>query len=130
MKKIVMILLCGGIASVSAEECVLAVDVAESMNVNASNECDSTDSGLNGVVHRWFKRDRKSSAGNSPQEKEIPRASIKVSPPANSAESLATARFELLSAISQECVQGFRITDEMYLPVDGELTIRLLYECL
>ncbi len=126
-----MILLClGGASAASAEECEPAVDVADSLNVNASTDCNYEDSGLNGAVRRWFKRDQSSSAASSQAAKSDSQASIKVSPPVNGADALAEARYGLLSAISQECIQGFRITDELYLPANGELTLRLVYQCL
>lgn len=133
MKRLLVVLLCiGGMHWASAEECEPAVDAAESLNVNSSNDCDYKDTGLNGAVHRWFKREQisSSSASSSQSIAGNTRASIKMSPPVKDAESLAKARYKLLSAISQECMQGFRITDELFLPVEENLTIRLLYECL
>ena len=132
MKRLLVVLLCmGGVNLASAEECEPAVDAAESLNVNASDDCDYKDTGLNGAVHRWFKREISSSSASSSQSVAgNTRASIKMSPPVKDAESLATARYTLLSAISQECMHGFRITDELFLPVEDKLTIRLLYECL
>lgn len=133
MKRLLVVLLfIGGMHLASAEECEPAVDAAESLNVNASNDCDYKDTGLNGAMHRWFKREQVSSSSTSSSQAIAAntRASIKMSPPVKDAESLATARYKLLLVISQECMQGFRITDELFLPVEDKLTIRLLYECL
>lgn len=133
MKQLFVMLLCiGCIHMANAGECELAVDVADSMNVNASDECEDKDSGLNGVVRGWFKRDEasSSSAPNVQATAERPRGSVKISPPVKDAESLAEARYQLLSVIGQECVQGFRVIDELFLPGEDTLTIRLRYECL
>lgn len=133
MKQLFLVLLCiGCVHMANAEECELAVDVADSMNVNASNECEDKESGLNGVVRGWFKRDEASSSSTSSVQAtaDRPRGSAKMSPPVKDAESLAKARYQLLSVIGQECVQGFRVTDELFLPVEDALTIRLRYECL
>ena len=48
MKRLLVVLLCmGGVNLASAEECEPAVDAAESLNVNASDDCDYKDTGLN-----------------------------------------------------------------------------------
>ena len=133
MKQLFVVLMCiGCVHMANAEECELAVDVADSMDVNASNECEDKDAGLNGVVRGWFKRDEtsSSSASSLPLTTDQSRGSVKMSPPVKNAESLAKARYQLLSVIGQECVQGFRVTDELFLPVEDALTIRLRYECL
>lgn len=111
-----------------AEECEPAVDVADSMNVNASSNCDYRESGLNRIVHGLFKKDQHSSSSESSVMHRGP--AVMVSPEVGDADGLAKARFTLLSAIGQECTQGFRIVDELYLPLNGNLTIRLSYQCL
>ncbi len=132
MKKLLVVLLCIGAAHLAnAKECEPAVDVAESLNVNAPDDCDYKDTGLNGAVHRLFTREQVSSSASSSRSIEgNAHALIKMSPPVKDAESLAKVRYKMLSAISQECMQGFRIADELFLPVEDKLTIRLLYECL
>jgi hypothetical protein len=126
-----ILLMLVSVASI-ADECEAAVDAAESMNVNARTDCNYEKSGLNRVVHQLFKKEQqssvaKSSASGAPAN--TPTASS-VSPLIDSAEQLAISRHALLSVISQECTHGFRITDELYIPVDGKLRLKLLYECL
>lgn len=131
MKSLLGILLMVVSVASTADECEAAVDAAESMNVNARTDCNYEKSGLNRVVHQLFKKEQqssvaKSSASGAPASTTASSMLVLM----DSAEQLAESRHALLSVISQECTQGFRITDELYVPVDGKLRLKLQYECL
>lgn len=134
---VVAVFLCST-GMVSAEEsCRPAVDVADSLDVNATTDCDYKETGLNRVVHKLFAKD---------SAKPAPSDSLPVNPrladrPLQSvsqieslfvadASALAAARYELLQNISSQCPHEFRLTDERYSSQGKTIKIKLSYECV
>lgn len=135
MKILSMAILVVGLASAAclAEEvCEPAVDIADSMNVNARQDCDGEKTGLNRLVHKMFSQESAtvSSSGSVDNNVEADPAAQQTSSLINNANQLAEARYQLLSNIGLKCPKGFRLTDEHYLPSGSHLRINLFYECL
>lgn len=130
---IVAVFLCST-GMVSAEEsCRPAVDVADSLDVNATTDCDYKETGLNRVVHKLFAKD---SAKPAPSDSlpVNPRLAKSVSQIESlfvaDASELAAARYELLQNISSQCPHEFRLTDERYSSQGKTIKIKLSYECV
>lgn len=130
---VVAVFLCSA-GMVSAEEsCRPAVDVADSLDVNATTDCDYKETGLNRVVHKLFAKD---SAKPTPSDP-LP-VNPRLAKPVNQIESqfvadaseLAAARYELLQNISSQCPHEFRLTDERYSSQGKTIKIKLSYECV
>lgn len=116
-------------ACIAEEACEPAVDLADSLNVNARQDCDYEKSGLNRLVHKIFNESEVNSSSRA-MASEAAGAALQISPPVTNARELAEVRYKLLQDIAQKCSKGFRLTDEQYLPSNGYLRINLHYECL
>lgn len=123
----------GSAGSFAEPACEPAVDVAESLNVNARSDCNYEKTGLNRVVHQMFKGksaqdDSKSSlpADDSGVYREASSEKLVV----QNARELSEARFQLLLRLGQNCPGGFDLTKEQYLPAGKGLELKLMYECI
>lgn len=123
---------------INAEEaCEPAVDVADSLDVNATMDCNYEETGLNGVVHKLFNRDtaKPAPSDSSPDnlhhadQSVIPENQVESAFVANARE-LAAARYQLLQNISDQCSHEFRLLDERYSSRDKAIKVKLGYECL
>src|SRR5690606_1777865 len=114
-----------------------AVDVADSLDVNATMDCNYEETGLNRIVHKLFTRDTAKPAPADSSPVNFHRADQSVTPE-NQVESvfvanareLAAARYQLLQRISDQCSHEFRLLDERYSSRDNAIKIKLGYECL
>lgn len=120
------------VACYAEEACVPAVDLADSLNVNAKQSCDYKQSGLNRIVHNLFGRDSSSGSSSSARVNAAATAGLasQISPPFSTAGELAEGRYILLRNIGLKCPQGFRLVDEQYLPSPEHLRLNIFYKCL
>lgn len=141
--------------------CEPAVDAADRLNSNTNKNCDYSNTGLNGVLHRALSKKNEAGAetviekepskalskeqGNkepADKEKTVGMNSSTISSSKkdlaytlkgefSSAQQLASVRYELVRKATQECVKGFAIDGEHYLPVSAELMkLELSFHCL
>lgn len=140
MKKILLLtLLFAGTASAD-EECPSAAEMAEAQNPNAYKDCDYSDKGLNGILHRTFKKKADKEEANVPADKSVEvvakeeQVVVKntlLKGEFNSAQQLQSLRFSLIQKASADCPKGFLLESEKYLPqADKTLKLELLYHCL
>lgn len=126
------------------EECPPAAEMAEAQNQNLYKNCDYSDKGLNGVLHRALgkKKDavdedivqEKKPAAKTTQEKVTKVADVELKKPDefSSAAQLEVVKFNALEKLSRECTKGFVIEGERYLPGanTNSLKLELVYRCL
>lgn len=119
---------------IAEEDCVAAVDAADSMNVN-QKPCDYSDKGLNGVLHRAFSKQSKASAEITA---DTPVSTIDQKSPilllraqADQWINTQLAKTQLLPQALAQCEKGFKIVAEEYRPLSmGKIEITLQYSCL
>lgn len=155
----VVITLCSA-ASVFAgelnEDCESAVDAADRLGSDVNKECDYSNTGLNGVLHRAVAKKEKSVVDKSSNAETIAETSSKnvktivgstpsdnattsavkplfrmISAEFGTAQQLANARYELIRKVSQECTAGFALNKESYLSTENALLkLQITYSCL
>ncbi len=136
-------------ATHAADECEAAVDAADSMNLN-QKECDYTDEGLNGVLHKAFKKGSEgavleTTAENSLDEKmpatggakNLPRKSIQAKKifslgvEVDQWSSVVLARAQMLPKAMEQCANGFSVVRENYRPLAmGRISLGIEFICL
>ena len=144
---IFMLLLLAHGAYAEEDECPAAVDAAEAQDHNRYKNCDYSDKGLNGVLHRAL-AGKKNETGEDekPQETKSTKAQALVEKnqkPAeknevqkngefSSAQQLHVVKFSLLEKLALECTKGFVVEGERYLPVinSKSMKLELIYHCL
>lgn len=138
---IIGLLLAGINMAYAEEECPPAADAAEAQNPNAFKNCDYSDKGLNGVLHRaWAKKTAESDNNEAPAQPKSDKAVVKeeVAPKDsladsefNSAQQLQNLRFNLVQKAARECPRGFVVENEKFLPASGKmLKLELIYHCV
>lgn len=129
------------------DDCLAAVDAADSMNVN-QKECDYSDEGLNGFLHKAFKKGDEGAVLNVDAAE-----SEAQSTPAQSAQTLVAAqkdtdrnfrfrvevdqwanlpvaRAQLLPKALEKCGKGFSIVGEHYRSLAmGRIELALSFQC-
>lgn len=149
MKKIIticMLLLTTHFVYAAEDECPPAAEMAEAQNHNAYKNCDYSDKGLNGVLHRALAK--KGESGEvTKEEKEAKNESTKAVEKAQknsdktvslkddefaSPQQLQSVKFVLLERLASECTKGFVVEGERYLPVTNSkaMKLQLIYHCL
>ncbi len=135
------------------EECGPAVEEADKLAAGTDSNCDYTQKGLNGVIHRALSsKDKSGQAGdqkikdvktNTPSSDNL-KAPVERNQTAleglgypergefKSAEQLPQVKFALLEKVALECTKGFVIEGERYLATRsaGTLKLELIYHCL
>ncbi len=135
-------------------ECESAVDAADRLGSNANGDCDYSNTGLNGVLHRAIANKEKVSTNKKVDtETKIEkldvaasRESVKatadtvtakailphvVSAEFGVAQQLVSVRYELIRKAARECAKGFVLDKERYLPTETQLLqLELTYSCL
>jgi len=139
-KSLLLLVMLSFVSSAFAEElkddCEAAVDSADRLNADANKHCDYSKTGLNGVLHKAFAKKSDDSEGG-----EIKQAadtavtknvlSRSLSREFDSAQQLMIVRYELLQVSAQQCVKGFVIESERYLPVNAQrLKLEFDFHCL
>lgn len=126
------------------EECPPAAEMAEAQNQNLYKNCDYSDKGLNGVLHRALGKKKDNAdeetiqevkpAVKAVQEKSTKVADVELKKPDefSSAAQLQLVKFNALEKLSRECAKGFVVEGERYLPVANtkSLKLELIYHCL
>lgn len=131
------------------DTCENAVDAADSMNVN-QKDCDYTDEGLNGVLHKAFKKGSEGAVLETAAENSVDtKKTVTGSVTAAASKTIATttsfllsveveqwsgvtlARTQLLPKAMEKCVNGFSITSENYRPLTmGRIALSIEGSCL
>lgn len=130
------------------DECGAAVDAADSMNLN-QKDCDYSEKGLNGILHKAFKKGSEgavleTTAENSADAK--PTTANTVNPARKSMQtknmfslsvevdqwsSVALARTQLLPKAMEQCANGFSVVRENYQPLAmGRISLGIEFICL
>ena len=132
--------------------CESAVDAADRLGSNANGDCDYSNTGLNGVLHRAIvnkekvptnkkvdaetKIEKLNLAASSESVKATAAVTAKVNSPHvisakfGAAQQLASVRYELIRRAAQECAKGFALDKERYLPTETQLLqLELTYSC-
>lgn len=129
-------------------ECGAAVDAADSMNMN-QKDCDYTDEGLNGVLHKAFNKGNEgavleTAAGNSANTTK--QAAVIAGAQANQTfteptylslqvevdqwSGVALARTQLLPKAMEQCAKGFSVVRENYRPLAmGRIALSIEFSC-
>jgi len=151
MKVILVALIsaCCAVQVYADDNCGNAVDDADSMNVN-QQDCDYTDEGLNGVLHKAFKQGSEGAVLETADEKPVAvktqTATVAVAS-ANKATSgvipfmlrvevdqwpsVALARTQLLPKAMEKCAKGFAIEREEYRSLAmGRIALSIEFSCL
>lgn len=136
-------------AAHAADECEAAVDAADSMNLN-QKDCDYTDEGLNGVLHKAFKKGSEGAvletAAENPVDEKMPATGGAQNLPRNSIQtkkvlslsvevdqwsSVVLARTQLLPKAMEQCANGFSVEREHYRPLAmGRISLSIEFICL
>ncbi|MES2674693.1 MAG: hypothetical protein V4660_10665 [Pseudomonadota bacterium] len=157
-----VVIFCGSAVALATgldDSCESAVDAADKLGSPISKECDYSNTGLNGVLHRAVAKKEKAvvgksfsddaSASASSKNVEISTGSAVVNTANNSAtnnvaesllrvifaefetmQQLASARYELIREASQDCSNGFVLERESYFPTRNKLLkLQLTYSC-
>lgn len=132
-----------GETSKNDDKCAAAVDVADSMNVNHQG-CDYSDKGLNGALHRAFKKnsakgDESPASGISPSvntpNAEVPGTSKKslkivLTDEADQWSAVQSIRAGILAKAMKVCTNGFVVIGESYKPLaSGRIEMSLHIQC-
>lgn len=151
MKRLAIIML-GLLTTLSAyaeDNCDPAVDAADSMNVNQKT-CDYTNEGLNGALHKAFKKGSEGAVLETSTQKPTPVAQSGASLSAKNTNkidtdaayfslsvevdqwaSVALARTQLLPKAMERCVKGFSVQSEHYRPLAmGRIELSMYFGCL
>jgi hypothetical protein len=128
------------------EGCAAAVDAADSMNVNQIGDCDYSDEGLNGYLHKAFNNSKKQeTAATTPKSKPAEAAVQSAAPSLAKPEAaqrqfkqevdqwagVNLARTQMMPKILGICDRGFRLISEEYRPLPmGRIELKLLVECI
>ena len=118
------------------KDCESAVDAADRVGSEIDKECDYSNVGLNGVLHRALSKKEEVSGADKPSNTKPSNAKPSNTKPSNekpvieknvihtaprvasaefgSALQLAESRYELIQKAAQECTAGFVITEERY----------------
>lgn len=131
------------------DNCESAVDAADSMNVN-QKDCDYTNEGLNGVLHKAFKQGSEGAvletSVENPANVTAPAAVIAGAQASKTPAtpkylllqvevdqwpSVALARSQLLPKAMEQCAKGFSIVRENYRPLAmGRIALSIEFSCL
>lgn len=143
MKKILLLSVLMSSYVYAADDCPPAAEVAETQNPNAYKDCDYSNTGLNGALHRSWKKKMEQSDADEPDKKDaavkmeqakeeaIQSKNILAKGEFNSAQQLQNLRFGLIQKASTDCPKGFLLESEKYLPsADKAMKLELLYHCL
>lgn len=120
--------------AVAEEDCVAAVDAADSMNVN-QKPCDYRDKGLNGLLHRTFANQSKANA-EVVEDTAVSVADLKsptflLSGQSDQWANVQLTKMQLLTRASALCDKGFRVIAEEYRPLKmGRIETSLQCICL
>lgn len=126
-------------SALADDDCPSAVDAADAQNPNAYKNCDYSDKGLNGVLHRAFAKKSGDNGNDNPVEKvddekhlagDKETAAAPVNSEFNTAQQLQNLRFSLLQKAQHECPKGFQLDSEKYLPAGKNMKLELVYRCL
>lgn len=126
------------------EECPPAAEMAEAQNHNRYKNCNYSNKGLNGVLHRALSKKKETAEEESiqdakPAEKTVQEKALKLADTElkkpdefSSAAQLQLVKFNALEKVSRECTKGFVVEGERYLPVANtkSLKLELIYHCL
>ena len=130
-----------GASSSQSPECAPAVDRAESLNVQTMADCDYSETGLNGYLHKAL-ADKSDAKDLDASGVESPGVAVGTATQIQSGEKflqldiktwsgLPQGRNELLSRGLRLCSKGFSIARESYLPVaSGDIRLILQIVCL
>ena len=133
------------------DECLAAVDAAESMDVNRK-DCDYSDKGLNGFLQRAFKKGEEGATLNTANATSANQVDNQKAPPATNAQpadarqdtdknfllrvevdqwaNLPVARVQLLPKALEKCGKGFSIIGEHYRSLAmGRIELALTFQC-
>jgi len=140
MKKFLLLNLLFISVAYAEEDCPPAADVAAAQNPNAFKDCDYSNTGLNGVLHRTFKKKEDKAdqdittlkTSESITKEDLPvNNQLLAKGVFNSAQQLQTLRFALIQNAAVECPKGFLLESEKYIPAaDKTIKLELLYHCL
>ncbi|RYY74935.1 MAG: hypothetical protein EOO52_11495 [Gammaproteobacteria bacterium] len=145
----IILFLSAGAYAQNDKSCEAAVDAAASMNMNQP-DCDYTDKGLNGFLHKAFKKDEEgavletskeggskekspASEKNAEQNKseKVVTKSFLLSIKATQWSELTSARTQLLSKAMEKCETGFSVSGENYHVAEkGKLELSMRFECM
>ncbi|MES2823954.1 MAG: hypothetical protein V4732_10165 [Pseudomonadota bacterium] len=153
-----VVILCSSASVLAADldnDCESAVDTADKLGSPISKECDYSNTGLNGVLHRAVANKEKAVVDKNSKDKvnaEVNNKSLQTTTdiaPINSAinnavkpllrvlsaefatvQQLVSARYDLIHRASQDCSSGFVLEKESYLPAENKLLkLQLTYSC-
>lgn len=147
MKKIVclfVLLISAPLSFAAEDECPPAAEAAEAQNHNLYKNCDYSDKGINGVLHRALAKKKEAadeesvsdekSNGKTTQEKTIKELGTELTKidEFNSPAQLQLVKYSALQRLAHECTKGFVVDGERYLPVANSkfLKLELIYRCL
>lgn len=129
--------------------CGAAVDAADSMNLN-QKDCDYSDKGLNGVLHKAFKKSSEGAVlevvAENPADEKMPATGGAKNLPSKSIQtkkvfslsvevdqwsSIALTRTQLLPKAMEQCAKGFSVVRENYRPLTmGRISLDIEFICL
>lgn len=153
-----VVMLCSSALVFAAElddSCESAVDAADKVGSPINKECDYSNTGLNGVLHRAFAKKEKvgddensndatnTEANNKNAQTTIGTAPINsvatdvvkpllrvITAEFGGVQQLAAVRYELIRRASEDCITGFLLEKESYLPAENKLLkLQLTYSC-
>lgn len=145
----VIISACCAAQAYADDTCESAVDAADSMNVN-QKDCDYTDEGLNGALHKAFKQGSEGAvletsvensatatkqvaviAGAQANKDIAAQKYLLLQVEVDQWPNVALARTQLLPKAMAQCAKGFSIVRENYRPLAmGRIALSIEFSCL
>ena len=126
------------------DECGAAVDSADSMNMN-QKECDYTDKGLNGVLHKAFKQGDEGAVLETKSDQQqlavgiaaaqadkvtADRQYLLLRVEVDQWSSVTLARTQLFPKAMEKCTKGFSVQRENYRPLAmGRIELSIEFSC-
>jgi hypothetical protein len=121
---------CGASLAADQQDCGAAVDDAESLNVNQTNNCDYSQEGLNGFMQKAFNKSAQQDASTAPDTAtSIGASNLQVE--VDQWAAIPLARNQLLPQALMQCPKGFRVVGEDYRPLGmGRIELSLNIKCI
>ncbi|HSC66776.1 MAG TPA: hypothetical protein VLC79_03725 [Cellvibrio sp.] len=145
--KLILAMFIGACCAVQAyadDNCASAVDAADSMNVN-QKDCDYTNEGLNGVLHKAFKKGSEGAVLETAEAKsavapvaavaavqtnKVTDTNLSLRVEVDQWSNVALARTQLLPKAMEKCPKGFSVQRENYRPLPmGRIDLTIEFTC-
>ena len=118
-----------GLVVADQKGCLAAVDAADSLNVNATSNCDYSKEGLNGYLHKSFKNTSSIAVERPAETKSSAASGLRIE--VEQWAAIPLARNQFLSRAFELSPKGFNVLNEAYRPLMmGRIELNINIECI